>query len=631
MATQRCEENLDGITLRQLLSFQPSVGGSAYAEGQPPVWLPDGSAILFPSGMGGVPNIWQVDPMTGLVECLTVDLGQQPFLSTALIDCSPDGRWISYTGDTNQDDGRERSSRVEIWLQSRESGIQKQLTSLGANINAYRWAPDSQAIVFSSNRHGRYDIYKVEVSSGQTTRLTDDPRYEVFPTFTPSGEHILYVRLDERWADHEIILMTAQGEVVRTVATDSNFFDYMYGRRFGHPLVSPDGQTAVFRSHRSGWINYWQIPLNGGQPTPIYPEDSDQSDAIFSTKGDLAFVSNTNGTTRITVAQRTGETARVLVQPELGVAGKPAWSPDGTQLAYLLETPTSPANLWLAALSGGSSRQLTVSPLAQSLSDKLSSPEKVVYQSFDSLEIAAYLYAPPHRQPGDRFPALLLIHGGPTQQFFDTYHPGVQYFIRKGYVVLMPNIRGSSGYSQAFEDLNNQDWGHDDLRDVIAGVDYLKSLAYVDGANIGIHGTSYGGCMSMSATCFAPGIFQAAIPHAGYGDWLDFEDEQELRHRQLLRYEFGDIKESRAVYRRCSPIYEVAAATTPIFLIHGEGHYPRSDASLKFARALEREYKLYDYKTYPNECYYVRSQENLQEMYPDIVEFLDRYLKANQA
>ena len=133
--------------------------------------------------------------------------------------------------------------------------------------------------------------------------------------------------------------------------------------------------------------------------------------------------------------------------------------------------------------------------------------------------------------------------------------------------------------------------------------------------------------MSMSAVGFAPGVFKASVPHAGYGDWLDFEDEQELRHRQLLRYEFGDVKTHREVYQRCSPIYSLAQATTPVFLVHGAGRYPRSDASLKFARALEQEYKTFDYKIYPDECYYVLSAANLGEMYPDILEFLDRYVR----
>ena len=278
-------------------------------------------------------------------------------------------------------------------------------------------------------------------------------------------------------------------------------------------------------------------------------------------------------------------------------------------------------------VENGQPRRITSSPLAEALQTCLVAPEKISYPSKDDLEISAYIYAPPQRQQGERFPGLVLVHGGPTAQFWDTYQADVQYFIRKGYVVLMPNIRGSTGYGKAFEDMNNRDWGHGDLKDVIAGVEYLKSLDYVDESKMAIHGTSYGGCMSMSAVCFAPDVFQAAVPHAGYGDWLDFEDEQELRHRQLLRYKFGDINEHRDVYYRCSSIYKVADITTPVFLVHGDGRYPRSDASVNFARTLEREYKTYEYKIYPNECYYVITTANLQEMYPDIIDFMDRYLK----
>ena len=118
------------------------------------------------------------------------------------------------------------------------------------------------------------------------------------------------------------------------------------------------------------------------------------------------------------------------------------------------------------------------------------------------------------------------MHGGPTSQFTDNYRADVQYFVRKGYVVLMPNIRGRSGYGKNFEDANNQDWGHGDLGDVLAGVDFLRTLDYVDGENMGIHGTSYGGCMSMSAVGFAPGVFKASVPHAGYGDWLNLKRDR---------------------------------------------------------------------------------------------------------
>ncbi len=537
MQTQRCDENLDGVTLRQLLALQATAGPDQ------PLWLPDGSGLVIKSTVAGKPALRVVNAADGAQRDLVTDMGSLPFLSSPLVTVSPDGRWIAFVGDSGAADGREQSSRVEIILQPLDGGDSRRLTHINANINAYSWSPDGQSIVFSANRYGRYDIYRVSVADGHTQRLTDDERYEVYPVFTADGAHIVYVRLNETWTDHEIAVMTVDGEFVNVAAVDIDFFDYHYGKKFGYPLVSLDKGAVLFPSHRSGWINYWQAPLGGGEPMHLFADASDQTDGVLSPAGDaLAFVANANGTTRLVVGGLADGQRRELVAPDMGVVSKPAWSPDGREIAFLWESPTCPADLWVVDVESGATRQLTTSPQAANLNNRLVVPEKVSYPSYDGLEISAYLYTPPNMQAGERYPALLHIHGGPTMQVMDTFAPDVQYYVRKGYVVLLPNVRGSSGYGKAFEDANNGDWGHGDLRDVLAGVDFLKSLDYVDEDAFAIHGTSYGGCMSMSAVGFAPGAFKAAIPHAGYGDWLDFEDEQELRHRQLLRYEFGDVK-----------------------------------------------------------------------------------------
>jgi dipeptidyl aminopeptidase/acylaminoacyl peptidase len=221
------------------------------------------------------------------------------------------------------------------------------------------------------------------------------------------------------------------------------------------------------------------------------------------------------------------------------------------------------------------------------------------------------------------------VHGGPTSQYLDTFQPHVQYFVQAGYVVLQPNIRGSSGYGRHFEDLNNGDWGHGDLQDVIAGAGYLRALPEVDAGHIGITGTSYGGIMSMDAVAFAPpGVFQAAIPCSGYGDFVHMADEQELRHLKLLEFELGTLPEAAATYRRCSAIYALAGATTPCFLIHGEGRYPGSSASRDFAAVLEANYKPFWYKAYPGETYYVASPANVRQMLLDMRAFFDFYLQG---
>jgi dipeptidyl aminopeptidase/acylaminoacyl peptidase len=227
------------------------------------------------------------------------------------------------------------------------------------------------------------------------------------------------------------------------------------------------------------------------------------------------------------------------------------------------------------------------------------------------------------------------IHGGPTGQWIDSYQPTVQYFANRGYAVLLPNIRGSSGYGRAFEDANNGCWGHCDLKDVVAGVEYLKRQAYINPEKMGIHGISYGGCMSLSAIVNAPGVFQAAIPESGYGDWVHFHEwNNEMQHNQLLAYEFGPLPDSVEVYRRNSPIFHVERVTTPTFLIHGVGATSSwrpaempVPASIDFARALDAHYKVFRYKAYPGETYYITSRDNIRVKLGDMLAFFDQYLK----
>ncbi len=614
-ATRTSTAHTSGLTVDQILAIR-SLGGA-----ERPQWSPDGSQIAFVSSLSGGPELWSADLANGLLTRLTVGMGSVGHLATFLPQWSPDGSMIAYVS--------AKSGVDEIWLWHADGAADTQLTRLGARIEAFSWSPDSQAIAVTSNCYGVFDIYRVEVSTGETARLTNDRHYEVYPSFTPDGAHILYVRLNESWTDHDVIRMDTAGGNASVILKDTNFFDYHYGRTFGTPLVSPDGTTFLFRSQRSGWINIWAAPTAGGKPWQVAAADADQSDAAWSSDGRwIAYVENHNGTLDLRMVAAEGGAPRVIVAPEMGVCGAPSWSPDGKQLSYLYGTPTTPNDVWTVAVADGTRRQLTHSMLGGGVAAHLVTPEKIVYKSFDGLQINAYLYRPRH-VTSRQHPGIVWVHGGPTSQYLDTFQPQVQFFVQAGYVVLQPNIRGSSGYGRQFEDLNDRDWGHADLRDVIAGAEHLRSLSEVDAKHIGITGTSYGGIMSMDAVAFAPpGDFQAAIPCSGYGDFLHMADEQELRHLKLLEFELGKLPEAEAIYRRCSSIYSLAEATTPCFLIHGEGRYPGSSSSRDFAAVLEANYKPFWYKVYPGETYYVASPANVRQMLIDMRAFFDFYLKG---
>ena len=131
----------------------------------------------------------------------------------------------------------------------------------------------------------------------------------------------------------------------------------------------------------------------------------------------------------------------------------------------------------------------------------------------------------------------------------------------------------------------------------------------------------------MCAISFAPGVFQAAVPISGYGDFPDLIAEMELRHNKMQVHEFGSFEEHPDVWYDCSPFYKIENATTPAFIVHGEGKDPSSDASRLFAVEMKRLYKTVEYKVYHNDGYYVDAPANVRQLLLDVADFLDRYLK----
>jgi dipeptidyl aminopeptidase/acylaminoacyl peptidase len=616
------------LSAEQLLSISSPVKGA-----DDPVWQPDGSHISFLGSYGGPAGIWSVSPNgTGAPEQLVSEAplagldytaGQHPLWS-------PKGGYIAYVSTKGGD-------APEIWLWSPKDKSEAQLTHLGGGIYSMSWAPDGAHIALSDDRYGSQDIFVVSVPGGQVLRLTGGPRYAVFPSWTPDSKSVLYDRLDSRWVDHDLLSVPADGSAQpRLVVADHNFFDYRGGGSFGYAMPSPDGKQVMFRSQRSGWINYWVVPIEGGSPRAVAAEAAEQSDGGWSPDGKwIAYVANHNGTKQLYVVSAAGGTPRALVAPAEGIVSKAAWSPDGQRLSYTFGTSTTGADLYTVDVKSGKTTQLTTSTPAGFPAGGLVVPRKITYPSADGLTISAYLYEPRGLKPGEKAPGIMWVHGGPTGQWVDSYQPQVQYLVERGYAVLMPNIRGSAGYGLAFEDANNGCWGHCDLKDVLAGVDYLKRQAYVNPEKIGITGRSYGGCLSMSAIVNAPGVFQAAIPESGYGDWeafLQFNDE--MQHDQLLAYEFGPYPDSAAVYRRNSPIHNIARVTTPTMLMQGEGATaswrPAEEpvpASIDFARALDQHYKLFRLKSYPGETYYIEGHDNIALKMADMLAFFDQYLK----
>jgi dipeptidyl aminopeptidase/acylaminoacyl peptidase len=251
-------------------------------------------------------------------------------------------------------------------------------------------------------------------------------------------------------------------------------------------------------------------------------------------------------------------------------------------------------------------------------------PARIQYQSFDNLEIPAFLFQPINPNGA----AILLPHGGPSSQYSLEWDVFVQYLVAKGYTILAPNYRGSTGYGVDFEHANYGQWGEGDTQDCLYGARYLRTIPGIDRERLAIFGGSYGGYLTNCCLARDPEYhFSCGI--AKYGD-ANTLSSWALCNRELRLYSqifLGHPVKNRSVYKKSSPIYDVANVQKPILLLHGlDDDIVPPEASEEWALALRSHGKTYEYKTYSGESHGFLKRTNLIDAYTRIERFLDWYL-----
>src|SRR5262249_51788274 len=222
-----------------------------------------------------------------------------------------------------------------------------------------------------------------------------------------------------------------------------------------------------------------------------------------------------------------GDTALELEVPlPPGVLSAARFSPDGTRLALLHASASSPSEIWTYAIGPGALAKISHSLAGGLDTDHFVRPQLVVYPSFDGTTIAAFVYLPPNAERDRSHPAIVYPHGGPTAQFTNGWVPDVQFLVACGYVVIAPNFRGSTGFGRTFRLANRGDLGGGDLRDVVAAAEWLSASGYVDSSRIAIMGRSYGGYLVLMALTKFPERFAAGVAIVPFANWFtEYENE----------------------------------------------------------------------------------------------------------
>ena len=223
--------------------------------------------------------------------------------------------------------------------------------------------------------------------------------------------------------------------------------------------------------------------------------------------------------------------------------------------------------------------------------------ELVAWESFDGTRIPGWLALPRSPQPAGGYPAIIWVHGGPVGQARPNFRPDIQMLLAQGFAVLLPNVRGSSGYGRAYTESDDVERRLDSVTDLAHGRHWLAAHPAIDAERIGIMGQSYGGFMVMSAITEHPELWRAAVNYYGIADFVTLLAGTGAWRRSHRAAEYGDPERDAALFARISPIHRVDRIAAPVLIAHGtrDPRVPIGESE-QFVTALQERQKKVTYR-----------------------------------
>ncbi len=285
----------------------------------------------------------------------------------------------------------------------------------------------------------------------------------------------------------------------------------------------------------------------------------------------LAFITNEAGTTMLHL--RDARTLEAIDTPKLPAAqfSRLRWHPTEPMIALSAFSPNAPSDAFVINVPEKKIEQWTDSRPANFTETLSAKAEVVRWKSFDGREISGILYRPNPKFIGPR-PVMVSIHGGPESQSRPSFLNRWHYYLNElGVAILLPNVRGSSGFGKTFLALDNGLLREDSVKDIGAMLDWVKSQPDLNASKIAITGGSYGGYMSLAVSTFYSDKIACAVDSVGISNFVSFLERTETYRRDLRRSEYGDEREPamRAHLTNISPLTNAHKIKKPLFVVHG--------------------------------------------------------------
>jgi dipeptidyl aminopeptidase/acylaminoacyl peptidase len=418
-----------------------------------------------------------------------------------------------------------------IWIVSLNGGGPQLVTDSLYNEHSITWSPDSSKLAFVSNRsidpdnNQLHDLWCVDLLSGNIARYTENFGTVYQPCWSPDGRSIAFLATLNKLSTNDSLAEDTQLYVVEASGGSSRCLTKAFDRRVEQISWHPGSKAIFFTAGNKGTTSIYKVVVDTNAVEHVVGENNHILGFVIDKTGD--------------------------------------------HICYISTDTTHPTEIWLCNLNSKLKQQITNNSKLLLKECALQDAETFWFKSFDDQHIQGWIIKPAGFTPQQKYPLVLVIHGGPHNMFGYEFEDRMQLLSANGYGVLFINPRGSSGYGQSFSSGCVLNWGGGDYKDLMAGVDAaIQKNSWIDATRLGVTGQSYGGYMT-NWIITQTDRFKAAVVDGGISNLVSFAGTS-LYH-SLIESEFnGSAYDNFPLLWQWSPLRNVKNVTTPTLLLHGE-------------------------------------------------------------
>ncbi|MFO7589435.1 MAG: alpha/beta fold hydrolase [Acidimicrobiia bacterium] len=600
-----------------------------------PRWSPDGRWLGWVEGIDGRAEL-MLAPADGSApgRAITADGGVTPTRATG------GGAWCWVGAEQVAVVGADGSLRL-VGIDGRPH------RTLVANGRASAPASglDGSRVAFVLETDATCDVAVVGTEGGRPPSVVSHADFAWDPAWSPDGARLAWHEWDlaaMSWDASRLVVADGHGASPVVVAGGAD-------ESVGQPRFSPDGSLLAFVSDRGGWCNVWVAGADGSRPRPLVAEQREHAEPAwgvgqrsFAWSPDgaaVAFVRNERGFARLVVVDvATGDRTDLAKGWHHGLD----WGAPG--IVAIRSGARTPPTVTVHDPHAGAARRAGRRTVARGapdgMEDDFVEPEPVDWPGDDGETRFGLLFRPvpgpvpeAERRPERREAAPLLVdvHGGPTGQSTVQWRPWVQYFVSRGWAVLAPDFRGSTGHGRAYTQLLRDGWGVLDVADVAAAIGVAADRGWGDPTRVAAAGSSAGGLTVLLLAALHPDLVGAVVSSYGVTDLVALAATTHRFESRYLDRIVGPLPAEAARYQERSPVLRAGDIRVPTLVLQGDADkvVPPAQA-LALVEAIREAGGTVELEVYPGEGHGWATEPTIVDVYARTDRFLTRHVLGRE-